>query len=267
VATSRHVGRHRASGRVKVFAELGAAIRNPSPSLKASSALATAGGLAAALAMPSASATTAAPRVQDHVAGGQVAAAPAPAFVAAPVAAQVASAAVTAPRSSAAVSDPVYGAMSFTAVAKPKPKPKPKPVVRVQAASRSAERTAPSTTTTTWKQPTRPATGGVLAIAASLSGIPYLYGGTSPSTGFDCSGFTQYVFRQVGISLPRTAEQQRQYVTPVSNPQPGDLVFFGSPAYHVGIYAGGGMMYDSPTTGKTSGLHKIWSTNVTYGRP
>ena len=44
-------------------------------------------------------------------------------------------------------------------------------------------------------------------------------------------------------------------------------MFFGYPAYHVGIYAGGGMMYDSPTTGKTTGLHKIWSSNVTYGRP
>ena len=54
----------------------------------------------------------------------------------------------------------------------------------------------------------------------------YSYGGTSPA-GFDCSGFTAYVFRQVGISLPRTAEQQRQAVTRVSNPQPGDLVFFG----------------------------------------
>lgn len=61
----------------------------------------------------------------------------------------------------------------------------------------------------------------------------------SSVTGFDCSGFTQYVFGKVGISLPRTAEQQRQFVTPVSNPQPGDLVFFGAPACHLGIYAAG----------------------------
>jgi peptidoglycan DL-endopeptidase CwlO len=44
-------------------------------------------------------------------------------------------------------------------------------------------------------------------------------------------------------------------------------VFFGAPAYHVGIYAGGGMMWDSPRTGKTTAKHSIWSTNVTYGRP
>ena len=74
----------------------------------------------------------------------------------------------------------------------------------------------------------------------------YVYGGTTPVPASTAPGFTQYVFRQVGISLPRTAEAQRQATTPVSNPQPGDLVFFGCPAYHVGIYAGNGMMWDSP---------------------
>ncbi|AKT52485.1 hypothetical protein ADJ73_00820 [Arsenicicoccus sp. oral taxon 190] len=107
--------------------------------------------------------------------------------------------------------------------------------------------------------------GGVLRTAASLSGIYYRYGGTSTS-GFDCSGFTGYVFRANGKSLPRTAAAQQAATRRVSAPQPGDLVFFGSPAYHVGIYAGGGMMYDSPRTGRTTGLHKIWSSNVTYGR-
>ncbi|MCE1177870.1 MAG: C40 family peptidase [Micrococcales bacterium] len=129
------------------------------------------------------------------------------------------------------------------------------------SASSSAQTPKPTST-----PESKPASGGVLSIAASLSGIYYVYGGTT-TAGFDCSGFTSYVFRQVGVSLPRTAEQQRQAVTPVSNPQPGDLVFFGSPAYHVGIYAGNGMMYDSPRSGKTTGLHKIWSSNVTYGRP
>ncbi len=266
MTTPRPSGRHRAPGRVKVLAELCAALRRPSPSLKASGAVAAAGGLVVALAMPSASATVAAPAVGDGTRAARTSATLASAFVAAPAARS----AVTAPRASAVVSGPVFGAMAYEAVAKPKPrpkpKPKPKPVVRVEEpVSRSSGRT--ETTTTQRKQPTRPATGGVLGIAASLSGIPYRYGGSSPSTGFDCSGFTSYVFRQVGISLPRTAEQQRQSTTRVSDPQPGDLVFFGSPAYHVGIYAGNGMMYDSPTTGKTSGLHRIWSTNATYGRP
>ena len=80
---------------------------------------------------------------------------------------------------------------------------------------------------------------GVVNIARGLLGIPYVYGGASPS-GFDCSGFTQYVFGKAGISIPRTASAQQHAATRVSNPKPGDLVFFGSPAYHVGIYTGNG---------------------------
>jgi cell wall-associated NlpC family hydrolase len=106
----------------------------------------------------------------------------------------------------------------------------------------------------------------MLGIAASLAGIYYVYGGTTPS-GFDCSGFTQYVFGAVGIGLPRTSEAQQQAATSVSNPAPGDLVFFGSPAYHVGIYAGSGMMWDSPHPGASVGLHAIWSSSATFGRP
>jgi cell wall-associated NlpC family hydrolase len=111
-----------------------------------------------------------------------------------------------------------------------------------------------------------PASSGVLGVAASLAGIYYIYGGTT-TAGFDCSGYTQYVFGKLGINLPRTAEQQRQAVTTVSNPQPGDLVFFGAPAYHVGIYAGNGTMWDSPRTGKAIAKRAIWSSTPTYGRP
>jgi cell wall-associated NlpC family hydrolase len=109
-----------------------------------------------------------------------------------------------------------------------------------------------------------PASAGVLAIAASLKGIYYIYGGTT-TAGFDCSGFTQYVFNRVGITLPRTAEEQRQFATPVSTPMVGDLVFFGAPAHHVGIYAGNGMMWDSPQTGSAIALRSIYAS-ATYGR-
>lgn len=105
----------------------------------------------------------------------------------------------------------------------------------------------------------------VMNDAAALSGIYYIYGGTS-TAGFDCSGFTGYVMRQSGVNLPRTAAQQQAFATKVTDPQPGDLVFFGYPAYHVGIYAGNGMMYDSPRTGKTTGLHKVYSSVSSYGR-
>ncbi len=107
--------------------------------------------------------------------------------------------------------------------------------------------------------------GGVLSIAANLTGIWYRYGGATPS-GFDCSGYTSYVFAKVGVNLPRTARGQQRVARRVSNPVPGDLVFFGYPAHHVGIYAGNGMMYDSPRSGKKTQYRKIFSSNVSYGR-
>lgn len=115
-------------------------------------------------------------------------------------------------------------------------------------------------------EPAAPApTGGVLGVAAQYVGVPYVWGGTTPS-GFDCSGFSQYVFAQVGISLPRTAAAQQSFATPVSNPQPGDLVFYGYPAYHMGIYAGNGMMYDSPRPGKFVSLREVFPGVSGYGR-
>ena len=110
----------------------------------------------------------------------------------------------------------------------------------------------------------------VLAVAARYVGIDYLYGGTSPGTGFDCSGATQYIYRQLGFNLPRTANEQMLASTRVSRSQAkvGDLVFFLSAgrAYHVGIYAGGNMMYDSPRTGKQFAKRAIWSSSVLFGR-
>lgn len=105
----------------------------------------------------------------------------------------------------------------------------------------------------------------VLRNAAALTGIPYRYGGTTPA-GFDCSGYTSYVLRQIGVHLPRTAAQQQAAAVSVSDPQPGDLVFFGRPAYHVGIYAGNGLMYHSPRTGKSTELARVYSSAAGYGR-
>lgn len=83
----------------------------------------------------------------------------------------------------------------------------------------------------------------VVDIAHKYSGSPYVYGGTSTS-GFDCSGYTQYVFAKAGIDLNRTSRsqyQQGEYVKR-SDLKPGDLVFFGSPIWHVGIYIGNNKM-------------------------
>jgi cell wall-associated NlpC family hydrolase len=109
----------------------------------------------------------------------------------------------------------------------------------------------------------------VIGVAARYVGTPYRYGGTTPS-GFDCSGFVQYVFAQFGHSLPRTAHQQMNATRRISRSEarPGDLVFFvsGGRAYHNGIYAGDGMMYDSPRSGKTLQLRSIWSSAVVFTR-
>jgi cell wall-associated NlpC family hydrolase len=92
---------------------------------------------------------------------------------------------------------------------------------------------------------------GAIAAAKSHLGLPYRYGGSSPSTGFDCSGLMMWSWAQVGVSLPRTSRAQHAATqrVPISQLQPGDLVFFGSPVYHVGMYIGGGQMIHSPHTG------------------
>jgi cell wall-associated NlpC family hydrolase len=93
--------------------------------------------------------------------------------------------------------------------------------------------------------------GGVATIALQYLGIPYVWGGASPS-GFDCSGLVQYVFAQVGIHLPHYTVAQWNYpgAVPVSKNQlqPGDLVFFNG-LDHVGIYIGYGDFIDAPHTG------------------
>ena len=97
----------------------------------------------------------------------------------------------------------------------------------------------------------------VVAKAKSYIGYKYVYGGSSPSTGFDCSGFTSYIYKQFGVSLNRTAAGQYSNGKAVSraNLQPGDLVMFGkSGINHVGIYIGGGMIVhaENKTTGVTT---------------
>lgn len=90
----------------------------------------------------------------------------------------------------------------------------------------------------------------VVGIALQYLGIPYVWGGASPSTGFDCSGLIMYVYAQVGVSLPHNAAMQYQYGTPVPRDRlaPGDLVFFRGLG-HMGMYIGGGQYINAPQTG------------------
>jgi cell wall-associated NlpC family hydrolase len=106
-------------------------------------------------------------------------------------------------------------------------------------------------------------------LASLQKGKPYVYGSAGPYS-FDCSGLVQYVFRQLGRNLPRTAEAQYEATVHVaqSAKQPGDLIFFGPPGgiYHVGIYAGNGYMWAAPETGGVVSLRPIYSTTYSVGR-
>jgi peptidoglycan DL-endopeptidase CwlO len=90
-----------------------------------------------------------------------------------------------------------------------------------------------------------------LAAARTRLGMPYVWGATGPNS-FDCSGLTQWAFKQVGISLPRTSSAQSTFGTAVSKDQlqPGDLVFFYTPVSHVGIYVGNGQVLHASTSGE-----------------
>ena len=94
----------------------------------------------------------------------------------------------------------------------------------------------------------------VVALARQQIGKPYVWGATGPNS-FDCSGLVQYVYRQVGVNLPRTTTQQEYcgHAVSFNNLQPGDLMFWGKygSAYHVGIYTGNGNVLFAPQPGQT----------------
>ena len=112
--------------------------------------------------------------------------------------------------------------------------------------------------------------GPILDLARTFIGTPYLYGGEAPG-GFDCSGLTSYVYlHAAGKTLPRTAAAQQAAAHEVTDPQPGDLVFFGSPATHVGLVIDGaaGMMLDAPNTGSLVRIesYRGWHDLAGFGR-
>lgn len=98
-----------------------------------------------------------------------------------------------------------------------------------------------------------PAQVAVVREALRYLGVPYVWGGASPETGFDCSGLVMYVYARFGVTLPHAATLQARLGRPVplAELQPADLVFFGSPSFyrHVGIYIGDGLFIEAPHTG------------------
>ena len=111
----------------------------------------------------------------------------------------------------------------------------------------------------------------VTRVAAAQVGVPYRYGGTTPQTGFDCSGYVKYVYSRASKVVPRTAQEQYRASTAISRARAraGDLVFFHSSrtqVYHVGIYAGSGYVWHAPKPGKRVAKVKIWTSAVSFGR-
>jgi murein DD-endopeptidase len=103
-------------------------------------------------------------------------------------------------------------------------------------------------------------------LAMALVGAPYRYGGAAPD-GFDCSGLVWYVYRNAGVTMPRTAAEQRMAIRPVDieHLEPGDLVFFQTPVDHVGIYVGDGDFVHAPSSGKTVERAKLRSPYFLLG--
>jgi cell wall-associated NlpC family hydrolase len=104
-------------------------------------------------------------------------------------------------------------------------------------------------------------------IAKKYIGVRYKRGGTSPTSGLDCSGFTRYVYEKAGKSIPRTSSAQRHAGKTISRKyaRPGDLVWF-SDFRHVAIYAGNGYIIDAPKPGKKVTMRKLWTSHVKYIR-
>lgn len=126
--------------------------------------------------------------------------------------------------------------------------------------SSSSSSSNSSSSSSSSSSPSYSADKGSIIVNAAYSqiGVPYVWGGTTPGVGLDCSGLVQYCYRQAGISIPRTSGDILAKGTIVSNPQPGDICWTSG---HVAIYIGGGQMIEAQQTGVPV---KVSSVRVTY---
>jgi cell wall-associated NlpC family hydrolase len=135
------------------------------------------------------------------------------------------------------------------------------------AAARRAAAAARSGVTTSSSDPPPPSAGGAgtaaVAAAESQIGVPYVWGAESPGSGFDCSGLTAWAWGQAGVSLPHYsgAQMADSAPVPISDLEPGDLLFYGpGGSEHVAMYVGGGQMIEAPYTGAS-----VWITGLRIG--
>jgi cell wall-associated NlpC family hydrolase len=134
---------------------------------------------------------------------------------------------------------------------------------------------AGATTGTTTAAPAAASTGGVtgdavVADARKYLGVPYVWGGTDPAKGLDCSGLVQRVYQDLGIELPRVSYEQAKAGTAVTgglaNAEPGDLLAFHSPVSHIAIYIGDGKMIEAPRPGLDVRVTDVYDTPVAIRR-
>ncbi len=108
-----------------------------------------------------------------------------------------------------------------------------------------------------------PTGADVVAGARKYLGVPYVWGGTNPATGLDCSGLVQRVYSDLGITLPRVSRDQARVGRPVAGldqARPGDLLAFGEPVHHIAIYIGGGKMIHAPQPGEQVRVQDVYET-------
>jgi peptidoglycan DL-endopeptidase CwlO len=139
------------------------------------------------------------------------------------------------------------------------------------AAQAAAEPVAPtsSPTTATTANASNPSAQVAVDAALSQVGKPYQWGGAGPNS-YDCSGLTMWAWAQAGVSLPHNSGMQYAATARVaqSDLEPGDLMFFGSPIHHVGMYVGNGQMVEAPYSGQTVRVTAAFRSDyVGAGRP
>jgi cell wall-associated NlpC family hydrolase len=170
-----------------------------------------------------------------------------------------------------------------TAAPKPRPggggAPPAKPAAGPGSSPTTTARSASPPSTSAPKPPAPAPTGPPPPVKSGASaavntakaqlGKPYVYGAAGPDS-FDCSGLTMYAWRAGGVGLPHSAEMQYNAIphVAITQLQPGDLIFYGSPIHHVGIYVGGGQMIEAPYTGSVVRYASISRPDmVGAGRP